>query len=360
MEGKIRYLIRKFPHTEWSGVLFYTHQGSFENGDLVITCQDIYPMDLGSSGWTEFKMSEDVASYMAQNIELFDCETGLVHSHHSIGAFLSGQDMKMVQQEGNDTNCFVSLVVDTKGTYVAIITRKLQSKSEITIKSLGASYEFFGEGSKSVAKSNDTTQKVIDKEFIEYFNLEVERHEVSNSFEYLDSRFEEIQQRKMGGSPILDADNLKVNELSVGLPNIHLNGNMNYDWSPNPKDIHKAVVNIITCNLILNPDKLDLKQWITRHMVNVYRKIFGESCFRDLDPNALESCNAFAEWRDFIIQFTLDYFDYSTVPDSLMESDSDIPYSRVAQAIADEIHQYIGNNKFLESYYNTLLAYIIE
>lgn len=42
-------------------------------------------MDLGTSGWTEFKMSEDVAAYMAQNIELFDCDMGLVHSHHSMG-----------------------------------------------------------------------------------------------------------------------------------------------------------------------------------------------------------------------------------------------------------------------------------
>lgn len=79
VEEKIRYLIRKFPSTEWSGILFYTHQGSFEGNDLIITCKDIFPMDLGTTGWTEFRMSEDVAAYMAENIELFDCETGLVH-----------------------------------------------------------------------------------------------------------------------------------------------------------------------------------------------------------------------------------------------------------------------------------------
>ena len=36
-------------------------------------------MDLGTSGWTEFKMNEDVTAYMAENIELFDCDMGLVH-----------------------------------------------------------------------------------------------------------------------------------------------------------------------------------------------------------------------------------------------------------------------------------------
>lgn len=79
VEEKIRYLIRKFPHTEWSGVLFYSHTGSFEDKDLVITCEDIFPMDLGTAGWTEFKMSPAVAGYIADNLELFDCETGLVH-----------------------------------------------------------------------------------------------------------------------------------------------------------------------------------------------------------------------------------------------------------------------------------------
>jgi len=79
VEEKIRYLLRKFPSTEWSGVLFTKHTGTFENNDLVITCEDLYPMDLGTSGWTEFKMNEDVSAYMAENIELFDCDVALVH-----------------------------------------------------------------------------------------------------------------------------------------------------------------------------------------------------------------------------------------------------------------------------------------
>lgn len=79
VEEKIRYLLRKFPSTEWSGVLFITHQGTFENNDLVIICKDIYPMDLGNATFTEFKMNEDVAAYMADNIELFDCDMALVH-----------------------------------------------------------------------------------------------------------------------------------------------------------------------------------------------------------------------------------------------------------------------------------------
>ena len=85
VEEKIRYLIRKFPHTEWSGVLFYNHTGKFEDGSLEIHCEDLFPMDLGTGGWTEFKMSEDVTAYIADNIELFDCDLALIHSHHTMG-----------------------------------------------------------------------------------------------------------------------------------------------------------------------------------------------------------------------------------------------------------------------------------
>ena len=72
-------MLRKFPSTEWSGVLFYSHEGSFEEGNLTITCRDIYPMDLGNATFTQFSMSEDVAAYIANNIDLFECDLGLVH-----------------------------------------------------------------------------------------------------------------------------------------------------------------------------------------------------------------------------------------------------------------------------------------
>lgn len=78
-EEKIRYLLRKFPSTEWSGILFYSHKGTFEDNSLVITCEDIFPMDLGNSGYTEFSMTPEVSHYIAEHLELFDCETGLVH-----------------------------------------------------------------------------------------------------------------------------------------------------------------------------------------------------------------------------------------------------------------------------------------
>lgn len=363
VEEKIRYLIRKFPHTEWSGVLFYKHQGTFEDKDLVITCEDIFPMDLGTSGWTEFKMNEDVTAYMADNIELFDCDMGLVHSHHQLGAYFSGQDNLMLQQEGNDTNCFVSLVVDTRGQYVARVTRKVQSKSEVTVKNLGTSYEFFGEGTKDITHNGKEITKVVDKEVIEYFDLEVERHEVSNSLDYLDTRFDEIQKRKESNSSISNYsgyDNKvtsfpwdkepKELDMFEKYPFENSKDDLSvYDWTPDPKKIHKAVVSMITCSFIVSTEKFDLKQWVVKHLNKVYKKVFGD--YEDINHSL-----AFSEWKDFIIQFTLDYY----AEDSpLKDVDMDLYISRIASALCTELEEF-SNNEYINAYINDLEQYILE
>ena len=319
-----------------------------------------------------------------------------ITSHHNLGAFLSSQDIKMVQQEGNDTNCFVSLVVDTPGNYVAIVTRKVQTKSEVTIKNLGTSYEFFGEGSKTITKENSEITKVIDKEFIEYFDLEVERHEVINNLAYLDDRFDEIEKKKVSiknnnlGLPFysskennqpkfqlgdgnyddfrsylhrdnnkeitgkeLDLFNQGQNELSKE-DNNKLNEVASSNWKPDPKKVHRAVCNMVTCNLIINPDKLDLKQWIHKHMVNVYERIFN-----DTQSNTYENVNAFAEWRDFITQFTMDYFDVSDAPDELLDN-WDVLMSTIAIAIYDELSKYANENIYIQSYQDAIEQYIVQ
>lgn len=382
VEEKIRYLLRKFPSTEWSGVLFVTHEGSFENNDLVITCKDIYPMDLGNATFTEFTMNEDVAAYMSENIELFDCDLQLIHSHHQMSTQPSGTDLNTLKEEGNERNCFVSLIVNNAGKYYAAITRKVQTKSEVTVKKLGTSYEFFGDGSKELEHKDETTTKVIEKEVIEYFDLEIERHEVSNSLAYLDDRFDEIIEKKatekkknqftvahtdnfsdwMHYKPVPkeqslfnDASDKESQKISYIKDNHMFNQTITDDWGPDPKKIHAAVVHMITCNLIINPEKFDLKQWVTKHMKNVYIKVFGEYSIYECEHN---TCGAFSEWRDFIIQHTLDYFDTSNVPDAIF--DDGIFQSRIAQAMSDEIMEFIDVNPYIEAYNEALILNIVE
>ena len=397
VEEKIRYLLRKFPSTEWSGVLFYTHEGTFEEDNLVVTCQDIYPMDLGNATYTEFAMSEDVAAYMADNIELFDYDMGLIHSHHNMSAFFSGTDTSTLQAEGNERNCFVSLIVNNTGEYCAAITRKVQSKSEVTIKKLGQSYQFFGEGEKRLSDENVETTKVVESEVIEYYMMDVERHEVHNSLAYLDERFKEIEEKKRQATtysnstmswldkyrapvertpyqPIdtwnnsWDSDNEDVipkskwqYEPQEKEPTLWPDEEMgkksvrevkfedDFDYTPDPDMIHACVVHMLTCSLLLNPDKCDIKQWVHKHMVKMYDKMFPE--------DTSYAYSSFDVYCDFIVEYMVRYFYDLNIPADL---DADIVASRVASAMLEELDELQDDNVYLDKYKSTLESYIYE
>lgn len=271
-------------------------------------------MDLGNATFTEFKMNEDVAAYMAQNIELFDCEIGLVHSHHQMSTNPSGTDLNTLREEGNERNCFVSLIVNNAGTYYAAITRKVQSKSEVTVKSLGTSYEFFGEGSKTLINDGTELTKTVDKEYIEYFDLQIERHEFPNTLSYLDTRFEEIENKKkdtpkthsvyypqtytnQSKSETNDVQffdwlhptkirNDSEQQTSLDFKDTQKQDSSEmetaYNWTPDPKKIYESVVHIVTLNLILNPKDFNFDHWITRHMSNVYKKFLVRHMLKEL------------------------------------------------------------------------------
>ena len=413
VEEKIRYLIRKFPSTEWSGVLFYNHTGKFEDGSLEIHCEDIFPMDLGSGTFTDFKMDESVVGYIAENIDLFGCDTGLVHSHHSMGAFISGTDSNTIREEGNDTNCFVSLVVDTKGTYVAALTRKIKEKKQVTTVDMGSSYEFFGEGSISLADSQNKTSTidVVDKEIIEYFMLDVEIEHVNNPLAYLDTRFEEIQKKKkeiIVNPPVVKASEnnhspwipngkkqLYVPSTRESLERGSFDSDFDEDYSfrdwqnskrresagakealyASPKKYQEqtlftademdemidtskwtpdpTIIHKLVCQMItcslIVNDNIDLKQWITRWMNKKYEEIFG--------PIYIESLQ-FDSWKEFIVEFLINQYNCQDAPGEL---DPDFIQSRVASAMYNEIMHYRNDNiPYLEDYLEVLTRYTYE
>lgn len=190
VERLIRFLCERVWDTEWSGVLFYTPTGNFEDGSLEIHCKDILPMDVGSTTYTEFNMSPDVISYMAQKPELLDCKMGLIHSHNNMSTFFSGTDMSTLQEEGNERNHFVSLIVNNAGKYTAAITRKIKYTS---VRSL--SYEGFN-------GTIDNGQETIEGEEIEYFYLDIVFEEPQqNDMKEVADRIAEIKEAKKKATP---------------------------------------------------------------------------------------------------------------------------------------------------------------
>jgi len=184
VEGMIRHLCSRIPDKEWSGVLFYTVTGTFEEG-LTVECKDICLMDVGSATYTEFDTSPDIAGYMVEH-DLLDCHLGLIHSHSTFSAFFSGTDTSTLQEEGSYKNNFVSLIVNNAGQYVAAITRHVYSEVK---NNTTYTYEMFGDG--TVAGQEEGTEK---KECIEYFMMNVNKPEVQQNA--VDARIDEILENK--------------------------------------------------------------------------------------------------------------------------------------------------------------------
>ena len=165
VEKMIREWCSLSPNNEWSGTLFYTVEGSFENKDLVLTAQDFYVLDIGTSGFTRYKVTPEICNYMIEH-DLLDCKTGLIHSHDTMNAFFSGTDSTTLKEEGIDSCHYLSLVVCNRGPYVARITRRVKEVIEGTRRVSYPSYD------DTVIESVEEVN-LGEKEVVEYYNLNI-------------------------------------------------------------------------------------------------------------------------------------------------------------------------------------------
>lgn len=304
VERKIRFACQNVWSTEWSGTLFFTHEGSFENNDLVIRCVDIYIMDIGTQAYTEFDMNPDVIAYMCKNPELLDCQMGLIHSHNNMSTFFSVTDTATLKEEGMDRNNFVSLIVNNAGTYTAAITRRVKSKQ---VKE-SVSYEFFGDGEK-----HDTKEYVSSADEIEWFYLKIEKEGENYSFSDMAARLEEIKQAKAeraekakkaqtpvyqgGYNPVIansygtkagpanlvkkEADKPKVVQPTLFDNADDLPFEEGYDIpyghvSFDKVTLKSLVLQLITGSIIISNDsKIDITKW-AKSMPTLYEKRFGK------------------------------------------------------------------------------------
>lgn len=301
VERKIRFACQKVWSTEWSGTLFFTHEGSFENDDLVIRCVDIYIMDIGTQAYTEFDMNPDVIAYMTEHPELLDCQLGLIHSHAGFQTFFSGTDTNTLKEEGRDRNNFVSLIVNNAGSYTAAITRRIKSKQ---VKE-SVSYEFFGDGEKQ-----DTKEYISDADEIEWFYLKIEKEGENYSFPDMAARLEEIKQAKAekakkaqipaypsGYKPVIanpygikagsanlvkkEADRPKVVQGTFfdNVDDLSFDDSYSIPYGQVTFDkvtLKSLVLQLITGSIIISNDsKIDIAKW-AKSMPALYEKRFGK------------------------------------------------------------------------------------
>ena len=372
VERKIRFTCQKVWSTEWSGTLFFTHEGSFENNDLVIRCVDIYIMDIGTQAYTEFDMNPDVIAYMTEHSELLDCQMGLIHSHNNMSTFFSGTDTATLKEEGRDRNNFVSLIVNNAGSYTAAITRRIKSKQVME----SVSYEFFGDGEKQ-----DTKKYVSDADEIEWFYLKIEKEGENYSFPDMAARLEEIKQAKAekakkAQAPAYSSDYKPVIANSYGtkagpanlvnkedskpkvvqptlfdnVDDLPFDDNYSLPYGQVTLDkvtLKSLVLQLITGSIIISNDsKIDITKW-AKSMPTLYEKRFGKG---------EEGMENFKMWADTYTEYLTWY-----VTDKKLEElgfDETEICAICAHDMIEELTK-LPENDYIKGYIDALQKYLI-
>lgn len=114
---KYNYLLTRFPDTEWSGPGWYKIKLNEQGYPDTIKLMHFHPLDLGGHASTEWE-AKDFAKIMRKTYEdnpsLKSCYIGLIHSHHNMGAFLSGTDKATIEDNSPKEGFYCSLVVSSK------------------------------------------------------------------------------------------------------------------------------------------------------------------------------------------------------------------------------------------------------
>ncbi len=364
VERKIRFTCQKVWNTEWSGTLFFTHEGSFENNDLVIRCVDIYIMDIGTQAYTEFDMNPDVIAYMTEHSELLDCQLGLIHSHNNMSTFFSGTDTATLKEEGRDRNNFVSLIVNNAGSYTAAITRRIKSKQVME----SVSYEFFGDGEKQ-----DTKKYVSDADEIEWFYLKIEKEGENYSFPDMAARLEEIKKAQTpvyssGYKPVIansydtkagPANLVKKEDnkpevvqptLFANVDDLSFDDNYSLPYGQVTFDkvtLKSLVLQLITGSIIISNDsKIDITKW-SKLMPALYEKRFGKG---------EEGMKNFKIWADTYAEYLTWY-----VTDEKLEElgfDETEICAICAHDMIEELTK-LPENDYIKGYIDALKKYLI-
>lgn len=344
VEKKIRLLLENIRNIEWSGVLFYDVEGSFEDNSLKVICKDILPMDIGNATYTEWNMNADVVSYIVDHPELVGSYQGLVHSHHTMNTFFSNTDTSTLKEEGSDVNHFVSLIVNNAGTYNAAITRKVDIKNDVYSVYTYKSFEDIAVEGKS-----DYTEC---KTCIEYFYLDIEVEKSENNNSELFDRISKLKESKRKESYISSYP-----YYSYEYPK--------YDKSANKFDMGKvkedSKKNPIQKELFLEDDESKLTEWYVKQLLTcnvMYPKnnlLSVENIAKNVLPS-LEKRFKDVESYDFFMSNFVDFIIYDFTEALEEEAKEPIQPSYAAELIYDCLPNI--KNVFIDKLSDLVEAYI--
>jgi proteasome lid subunit RPN8/RPN11 len=131
----VNFLHNKIPGKEWSGILFYTVEGSIRDiNNMIFKANHFMLKDIGTSAHTGYEFDETILDYYEQYPETEDMKLALLHTHYSMKNFFSGEDLDELRDNSPKHNYYLSLVVSHDCDYsakLAMYSRGSETKAFI-------------------------------------------------------------------------------------------------------------------------------------------------------------------------------------------------------------------------------------
>jgi len=124
-------LCGEISRVEWSGVLFYDTEGVFGTDSFKCIAQEVFLMDIGTSGYTEYTYGPEVIEHMMKNKHLLKMKKGHIHSHNTMSVFFSGTDTDEILGNSAHHNIYLSLIVNNYNDMTAKIAFRAIQKSAV-------------------------------------------------------------------------------------------------------------------------------------------------------------------------------------------------------------------------------------
>ena len=130
---KIKLLCKNIPKVEWSGVLFYTTEGSIKDPETFkITLKDILPMHVGDSTSTEYDLDNRFIDFIEEDFDVrATWRVGHIHSHHCMRTFFSGVDDNELHGNSISHNYYLSFITNNYLDFQAKVAFTSTAKKDI-------------------------------------------------------------------------------------------------------------------------------------------------------------------------------------------------------------------------------------
>lgn len=129
---QIQYLCKNIAKVEWSGILFYTIEGSIKDpSTFKINLEHILPLDMGSASYTEYDFDARYIDFLEEDFDVRSKWTvGQIHSHHCMRVFFSGVDSSELNDNADCHNFYLSLIVNNYMDFIAKVATIGEAKME--------------------------------------------------------------------------------------------------------------------------------------------------------------------------------------------------------------------------------------